>query len=150
MEPQLWLCARFSGRASIAPHPNLPGTTLTPGGSGPTLESLCCGMSAARVQMGLKCAGCPKGGSLSLPGCPEMGRGVRDIVPPWSAVTACPALPPRCQPDSNRERGNHSIYKAEKWEFLLWAQWVKKPTSIHEDVGLIPGLAQWVKGLALP
>ena len=26
------------------------------------------------------------------------------------------------------------------------AQWVKNPASTHEDVGLIPGLAQWVKG----
>ena len=29
------------------------------------------------------------------------------------------------------------------------AQKVKNPTSIHEDVGLVPGLSQWVKNPAL-
>ena len=31
------------------------------------------------------------------------------------------------------------------WQFLLWAQWVKNPASIHEDAALIPGLTQRIK-----
>ena len=30
------------------------------------------------------------------------------------------------------------------------AQQLTNPTSTHEDVGLIPGLVQWVKDLPLP
>ena len=29
------------------------------------------------------------------------------------------------------------------------AQWVKNPTSIYENAGSIPGLAQWAKDLVL-
>ena len=33
---------------------------------------------------------------------------------------------------------------------LVVAQQVKNPTSIHEDVGSLPGLVQWAKDLVLP
>ena len=32
----------------------------------------------------------------------------------------------------------------------IMAQRLTNPTGIHKDVGLIPGLAQWIKDLVLP
>ena len=45
----------------------------------------------------------------------------------------------------DQPQGTQSSLKVNVSGVLIVAQPLKNPTSIHEDVGLIPGLIQWVK-----
>ena len=47
-----------------------------------------------------------------------------------------------------RRFGKKELLKTSFWEFLSWL--IGNKPSIHENSGLLPGLAQWVKDLVLP
>ena len=43
-----------------------------------------------------------------------------------------------------------SVSRKRDWESPLWLNELRTQHSVHEDIACIPGLAQWVKDLALP
>ena len=48
--------------------------------------------------------------------------------------------------DANKKLTHEGyIQKGPSHGVPVVAQWLKNPTSIHEDTGSIPGLTQWVK-----
>ena len=57
-----------------------------------------------------------------------------------------PSLPPRRNGKGNRNQVEILVGDGVP----VVAHLVTNPTSVHEDAGLIPGLAQWVKDPALP
>ena len=81
---------------------------------------------------------------------------------PTSLQTLCEVLKPKRQNGNSEQQGSFGHYFEESkanigiplirnlyFRSSHRGSSVMNPTSIHEDTGLIPGLAHWVKDLAL-
>ena len=66
---------------------------------------------------------------------------MRKVIYDWVTLPVQQKLAEHCKA---------TIIKKNFFGVPVVAQWLTIPTGIREDVGLIPGLDQWVRDLALP